>query len=810
VSSTEQTQGILAAAGLPRTAPALRQQDFVPLSLAGFGDGWNAYIHSMTWYGDHLYCGTFRANMCLKRRQTLAPPQWPVWPVRCPEDAFELDLSAEIWRFSPATAQWERVLKAPVVEGRDGGDVPREIAYRGMVGFQGKSDSKPALYVGTFATTRAPGPQILRSENGRDFQPVCKPGMGYDGISSFRFLVPFKGKLYTSPVGSTRNIANESKYPMVLESEDPASGEWREVSAPGFGDPNNTVIFNVASFNGFLYAGTFNHVNGCQIWKSDCEGPAPYEWKKVLGYGAYRGQWNEGVLSMLEFNGALYIGTCIQDGGYDRVNKIGPAASELLRINPDDSWEIIVGSARVTPKGISTAKSGIGPGFNDLFNGYFWRMCVHDGRLYVGTMSWIVYLRYVARNTWPARFRELVDAMGLEETISREGGFDLWCSEDGEQWTPVTTTGFGNPFNAGARSLVSTPYGLAVGSINPFGPEVAVQRDGSWVYEKNPRGGAEVWLGAPALPANITGAVPAGGEQDGSHPAESYRLPPAREEGVRQERLIDLNSTAPVSLTDEQRRRFDLPPAEIDQLGKRIDVLSVVPDSVEQGLEFYDLRIEGEEKIPSRGPVLLVGNNPVAPMFAGTTFIPEHVLFTLNQFAQRLSRPVRHLASLRYYESPERTRMSANTLEKLGYLPGTLANGLHVLRAGGAALVYPEDGPSIPPYQLRKFSEDFARMALEAGAVIVPVIFIGPHESHLLVEHGDLQVPVNRRKPRKTDYLIRVLKPLPAPGKGEDPAAIAGRVRDALVAAITEECAERPGIGLARKLQRLYGEIKHE
>jgi len=57
----------------------------------------------------------------------------------------------------------------------------------------------------------------------------------------------------------------------------------------------------------------------------------------------------------------------------------------------------------------------------------------------------------------------------------------------------VTTRGFGNPYNYGARTMISTPCGLFVGTANPFGPKVAVQLPARWMYVPNPRGGAEVW-----------------------------------------------------------------------------------------------------------------------------------------------------------------------------------------------------------------------------------------------------------------------------------------------------------------------------
>ena len=79
--------------------------------------------------------------------------------------------------------------------------------------------------------------------------------------------------------------------------------------------------------------------------------------------------------------------------------------------------------------------------------------------------------------------------------MANEGGADLWRSRDGENWMPVTTRGFGNLYNGGIRNLVSTPYGLFAGTSNLFGPRVAVCHGSDWVYEDNPRGGLEVWLG---------------------------------------------------------------------------------------------------------------------------------------------------------------------------------------------------------------------------------------------------------------------------------------------------------------------------
>jgi hypothetical protein len=293
---------------------------------------------------------------------------------------------------------------------------------------------------------------------------------------------------------------------------DPVKDEWRAASVPGFGDANNKTIFEMAVFHEALYAGTLNPVRGFQVWKTDAAGTPPYVWHPVIVDGAYRGNLNECVVAMYVFRDALYIGSGIQNGGHDRIYQVGPAAAEIIRIHPDDSWDLIVGMPRPTPQGRKFPLSGLGPGFGNFFNGYIWRMGEHGGCLYAGTFDWSTLLPFTLASSGGRRarlaggtgdelglaFDRLVQSVGLDNIVKFEGGFDLWCSQDGEHWTPVTTTGFGNPYNVGVRTMVSTPYGFFLGTANPFGPEVAVWTPAGWRYAPNPEGGAEVWLGRTA------------------------------------------------------------------------------------------------------------------------------------------------------------------------------------------------------------------------------------------------------------------------------------------------------------------------
>ena len=475
--------------------PGLSRRHFRRIAAHGFGDPYNAYPHSMIAYKGYVYVGTTRANLCMLKVSKI-PSRFAFWPVECPEDLYDLDMRAQIWRYDPAMYEWREVYRSPWIDPVDGKHIPRDMGYRGMAVFQGESDPEPALYVSTYASAEGPGAYILRSVDGEHFAPVSKPGLLELPTTSIRTLTVFKDRLFTSPTGRAGGSPNAADIAVIYESRDPIQGEWTPVNPPGFDDPDNVSIFEMAAFGDHLYAGTINFKQGFQIWRTQADGDPPYTWEQVMSHGAYRGPLNQGVVSLAEFNGALYVGGGIQNGGIDGVNRVGPAAPELIRLYPDNHWDLLVGNARETPDGFKQPLSGFRPGFNNLFNGYFWRMAAHDGWLYLGTLDWSRMLPYADRERWPAWFRRTVDRIGLEKIIERQSGFDLYRSADGENWLPVTTNGFGNSYNYGLRGLVSTPQGLYIGAVNPFGPRVACCEEANWRYRDNPDGGLEIWLGS--------------------------------------------------------------------------------------------------------------------------------------------------------------------------------------------------------------------------------------------------------------------------------------------------------------------------
>jgi cyclopropane fatty-acyl-phospholipid synthase-like methyltransferase len=478
----------------PPSVP-LRAEDFTCIARQGFGDGRNAYAHSAAWFGERVYVGTTRDNLCLVAARN--PMTTKAWPVQCTQPPNPHELRAQIWSYDVASRTWDCVQRSPMIE-VDGREVMRDIGYRGMTVFKGASDPQPVLYCATWSAT---GTRLMRSVDGRTFEVVGRAGLVHPDVVCLRALQPFKDRLYTSPIGRPKRNPNEASrpneavLPVVLESADPASGDWRIVSEPGFGNPHNVGVFELQAFDDHLYAVTINYVNGFELWKTDAEGRPPYRWTNVLSSGAYRGRHNEGGASLYPFRGALYVGTGISGGGYNRFYNIGPAAAELLRVFPDDSWDLVVGIPRATPDGLKVPLSGLGPGFDNFCNGYTWRMGEHDGCLYVSTYNWAVFLPYLTFANAPETVVKFVEERGADALAAELGGAELWRTQDGHRWHPVVRDGFGTPFNFGFRTLVSTPHGLFAGSANPFGPMVAVKTDEGWTYQPNPRGGCEVWLG---------------------------------------------------------------------------------------------------------------------------------------------------------------------------------------------------------------------------------------------------------------------------------------------------------------------------
>jgi hypothetical protein len=416
----------------------LTASDFSPLNEPGFGDRWNSFPWSMVWWRDQLYVGTNRAFLCVEYFALHSalpfmqryPPRFDS-EARCPDSPLDLPLQAEIWRYTPATGRWTRVYQSPEdvsIPLQPGKQIARDIGFRDMAVFR-DPDGTEALYVSGVSARpvcpSAPPPRILRSLDGETFEPVPQlPGTTLGDVTAvgFRSIRRYFNRFYIT-AGSLYGDG------VLLEADHPALGsDFRQVL--------DVRIFEMVPFNGFLYLGLHDSWNGYAVVKMDATGKPPYRLEPIVSRGAFLKRLpSTSVLSMCVFQDALYVGT--------------DAPAELIRIFPDDSWELVMGSPRKTPQGWKHPISGFGEGFGYPLNREIGRMQEHNGWLYVATANFAGKFL-----TMPFANRRIRDRLG----------FSLYATRDGKEFREVTGNGLSHSTAFAARTFASTPHGLFLGA----------------------------------------------------------------------------------------------------------------------------------------------------------------------------------------------------------------------------------------------------------------------------------------------------------------------------------------------------------
>jgi hypothetical protein len=487
---------VLALLFRPGSVPAqepvfqpVNPDQMLPVELAGFGDPDNTWVASMKWFKGRLYVGTLRSTHCviaavLSTRLGLnlyPPPQ-----TDCEADPVDLALAAEIWRFTPSDSSWDLVFRSPE-------DVPiafsplgdplkftaRDIGFPSME-IHVESDGTEALYVGgtspaavfapIFRTLgAAPPPRILRTVDGDSFIPVPQdPGTFLGSLGQplpGTAAVPTGFGQIVSLNGNLAALLRTTAGGALLYSSQPASGNnaWAMASP----SPEELPLSEMARFNGALYLGVNSQGNttGYEIVKTDLAGAPPFSLVTVL---VRDDVWVASrITTLAEHRGRLYAGTSWP--------------SELIRIETDDTWELVVGLPAAELDGEVRPLSGIPAGFGNSLTSLVTTMQSHGGSLYAGTMDASVLALFFPQ---------------LTPLFQHELGFDMLRSEEGVYWHPVTRKGLGAFLQYGVQSLESTPAGLFAGTAAAIN-------------------GAQVWSNSPPPPA--------------ADPAAPYRLEAASE-----------------------------------------------------------------------------------------------------------------------------------------------------------------------------------------------------------------------------------------------------------------------------------------
>ncbi|OFZ19196.1 MAG: hypothetical protein A2X94_11270 [Bdellovibrionales bacterium GWB1_55_8] len=140
---------------------------------------------------------------------------------------------------------------------------------------------------------------------------------------------------------------------------------------------------------------------------------------------------------------------------------------------------------------------------------------------------------------------------------------------------------------------------------------------------------------------------------------------------------------------------------------------------------YFRMEVEGIEHLPETGRALIAPNHSG---FAG--FDAVLLAHVIKRETRRRPRLLAHRA---FFDFSSRL---AEISEHFGLRKASVDGGAKMLEAGRLVILFPEGEtgnfkPSTRAYQLQKFHTGFLRMAIEAGAPIVPCIIIGAEETHL-------------------------------------------------------------------------------
>lgn len=259
----------------------------------------------------------------------------------------------------------------------------------------------------------------------------------------------------------------------VWRTTDPIKGRWEPIIhlnkegilASGFGNSNNTAAYTAAILDNWLYIGTMNWENGCEIWRTDGE-----VWQQIVGGSTPKSTLPNGFSKKNRlFDRNIYAWEmCVYNDSKNESLYVGTfniAGCELWRTTDGIAWECLVGDNRELKRGFTQMNMPV-----RLLNYGIRRMKVYNDELYIGTASTpSFHLRFnnIDYNT-------LDQFTKIKEVLSP--GFEIWRF-NGKNFTKVIgktlseqddkNVGFNDKTNTYCWSMEVYNDLLFVGTMNP-------------------------------------------------------------------------------------------------------------------------------------------------------------------------------------------------------------------------------------------------------------------------------------------------------------------------------------------------------
>ena len=339
-----------------------------------------------------------------------------------------MDLRAEFWQYTPETGAWKRVFQSSTIPNpREPGKVvgprhrfsrhgrPHRLQRRAGA-LRGRRDSRRVH-------PRACGASIRRGSCGRSTARRSRRSRPTRASFTTRSASSVRsdsgrwrrwhGRLFATASGGLTGDG------VLFEIKDPAGPSPQFVQVT----PDTIHIYELAVFNDTLYLGSATPITATRSTESPTRLTTPFVLQQIVPEGAGRGPVITSVVSMQVFKGPS-----LRRG--QRVGTGAPSAAEEIRINPDDTWDVVVGAAARCPTGRPRPPSAA----SETASGTSSPPTCGAPRPTTARCT-------SARTT---RARPSRPSRGSGRRWRPEFGFDVWGTCDGQYWWQVTRNAFGD------------------------------------------------------------------------------------------------------------------------------------------------------------------------------------------------------------------------------------------------------------------------------------------------------------------------------------------------------------------------------
>jgi hypothetical protein len=139
----------------------------------------------------------------------------------------------------------------------------------------------------------------------------------------------------------------------------------------------------IAVFNDGLVVAADHLVRGFELWTTAALEDVSSKWSSLLRRGGYRFSMNARVLSCVPWKDALYVACGRAENA--RRGRLYQDGFEILRVYPDASWDLVIGTPRVSEAGLKIPLACLGPGTDQFQPSEFRFLAATATNLLLGT-----------------------------------------------------------------------------------------------------------------------------------------------------------------------------------------------------------------------------------------------------------------------------------------------------------------------------------------------------------------------------------------------------------------------------------------